>query len=268
MGWIQRISHLDQSQKEGLYRILIPPSLYRLFKINPLNFCNGEGKKVVRFFCPEGDQTCLVEIKLKDKDEPSYSIQLSDSPDITLIEWDFLVVNDMTSAKFDTHIDQEGKDTLFGWAARNSPEEEKAMAAGYFPGQTRKGLGLTRETVQVLDFFCRMLDIKSIKLEALFYHNAITYERMGFSYYTGYKLMKRIHELFQPGEALCNKMDNSSPFRKSELAQKVRGRSWAIHDGILNDVPDELFDEGWVSPLMYRMVDKPRAMVTFPDPAY
>ena len=66
MAWIQRISRLDQSQKEGLYRTIIPPSLYHNFGINPLNFCNDKGMKVVRFFCPEGERTCLVEIKLED----------------------------------------------------------------------------------------------------------------------------------------------------------------------------------------------------------
>ena len=80
--------------------------------------------------------------------------------------------------------------------------------------------------------------------------------------------MKRIHELFQPGGELFKKMDRSTPFRKPELAQTVRGRSWAIHDGILREIEDELFEEGWLSPVMYRMVEKPRAMTTFPDPVY
>jgi hypothetical protein len=142
------------------------------------------------------------------------------------------------------------------------------MEAGYFPGQSYKGMGLTREAMQGLDFFCRIFGIKSIRLEALFYHNAITYERLGFSYFDGYKQMKQIHELFQPGKKLFQKLDNSTPFRKPEFAHIVRGRSWAIHDGILNDLDDDLLEDGWVSPAMYRMVENPRAMVTFPDPVY
>ncbi len=268
MPWIQRISHLNQSQKEGLYRTLIPPALYHRFGINPLNFCIENGLKVVRFFCPEGDRTCLVEIKLENVEDPLYSVQLSDSVDPTIIEWDFLVVNDPSSEKFNTHIDDEGKDTLFGWASRNLAEEEKAMDAGYFPGQTRKGFGLTGDAIQALDLFCRILNIKSIRLEALFYHNAITYERHDYSYFQGYKQMKRIHELFKPGSVLFEKLNNSTPFRKPEFANSIRGRSWAIHDDILDDIDDDLLEEGWVSPVMYRMVDKPRAMTTFPDPVY
>jgi hypothetical protein len=142
------------------------------------------------------------------------------------------------------------------------------MEAGLFPGQVRKGLGLTREVIQVLEFFCRILDIKSIRLEALFYHNAITYERYGFSYFSGYHQMKRIHELFQPKRALSKKLDKTTPFRKPEFAHTVRGRSWAIHDGILSDIDDDVLDEGWASPVMYKMIDKPRGMVTFPEPVY
>jgi hypothetical protein len=63
-------------------------------------------------------------------------------------------------------------------------------------------------------------------------------------------------------------LDNSTPFRKPELASTIRGRSWAIHDGILNEVDDELLEQGWTSPVMYQMVGKGRAMITFPDPIY
>jgi hypothetical protein len=222
----------------------------------------------VRFFCPRGDHTCLVEMKMAGMEEPVYSVQLSDTGDYTQLNWDFLIVNDPSSPRFVTHVDQEGRDTLFGWASRNLPEEERAVAAGLFPGQERKGLKLTGEVIACLEFFCRIFDIKTVRLEALFYHNAITYERYGFSYFSGYPLMKRIHDLFQPGGKLYSRLDRSSPFRDPDLAQTIRGRSWAIHDGVLLEVDDDVLEEGWASPAMYRMVGKPRSMITFPDPAY
>lgn len=268
MSFIYRINRLYRPEKEGVYRILIPPSLYHRFGIDPVTLLDAQGQRVARFFCPQGDRTCLVEIKLSGEEDPLYSLQLTDTSDMTQIDWDFAIVNDPRSPKFNTHVDTEGRDTMFGWASRNLPEEEKAMEAGLFPGQVRKGLGLTREVLQVLEFFCRIFDIKSIRLEALFYHNAITYERYGFSYLRGYHQMKRIHELFQPGGALVKKLDRSTPFRRPEFSGTVRGRSWAIHDGILLDIDDDVLDEGWVSPVMYKMVDKPRGMVTFPDPVY
>jgi hypothetical protein len=268
MSWIQKISHYHQYQKEALYRVLIPPSLYQAFNINPLNLLNNDGYKIVRFFCPEGDSTCLVEVKLPDIEDPVYSIQISDSVDQSSIEWDFLIINDPSSDRFNTDMDQDGKDTMFGWAGRNRTEEENAFMAGYYPGQTRKGLGLTSQTLNSLELFCRILGIKIIKLDALFYHNAITYERFGFGYYEGYKEMLRIHELFQPGGKLYQRMDNSSLFRRNESAHMVRGRSWAIHDGILGEIEDDILKGLWFSPVMYRMVDKPRGMVTFHDPVY
>jgi hypothetical protein len=268
MAWIRRISRLSSLEKEGIYRPLIPPSLFHRFGIDPLTLRTRRGEKAVRFFCPQGDSTCLVEIKSADRDAPIYSIQLSDTLDLTQIDWDFLVVNDPDSPKFKTNVDQEGKDTLFGWASRNLAEEERAMGAGLFPGQVRKGLKLTGEVIGLIEFFCRIFDIKSIRLEALFYHNAITFERHGFGYFEGYHHMRKIHELFQTGGKLFNALDGSTPFRSPEFANTVRGRSWAIHDGILTEIDDELLGDGWVSPVMYRMVGKPRGMITFPDPVY
>lgn len=268
MGWIKLINLLNKHQKEGLYRNLIPPCLYHRYGINPLDFYNDNGIREVRFFCPAGDSSCLVEIKLANIEDPIYSIQISDSIDPTMIEWEFLIVNDPSSKKFNTDVDQDGKDTLFGWASRNLTEEKKALEAGYFPGQTRKGMALTREASNVLNSFCSIFNLKSIRLEALFYHNAITYEKLGYGYFDRYHQMKRIHELFQPGGELYEKLDNSNPFRKPEFARSVRGRSWAIHDGILDDLSDDILEEGWVSPVMYRMVEKPRAMITFPESKY
>jgi len=268
MTWIRRINQIPRWERESFYRCLIPPLLYHHFGIDPLSLCDAKGEKRARFFCPKGDRTSLVEVKLEGMEEPLFSTQLSDTTDFTQMNWDFLVVNDPVSPKFNTHIDSEGRDTLLGWASRNLIEEEKALEAGLFPGQVRKGMRLTREAFHLLERFCSMFDIKSIRLEALFYHNAITHERHGFSYFSGYRQMKRIHELFQPGGLLFNKLDNSTPFRKPEFAHTVRGRSWAIHDGILEEVDEALFDEGWVSPVMYHMIENSRGMITFPDPVY
>jgi len=268
MSSIRRLNSLYRLEKEGFYRILIPPVLYQRYRIDPVTLSNERGERVVRFFCPPGDRTCLVEMKFPEMDDPVYSLQLTDSTDATQIELDFVVVNDPLSSKYSTHVDEDGKDTLFGWASRNLVEEEKAMEAGLFPGQVRKGLGLTREVIRLLEFFCKMMDLKSIRLEALFYHNAVTYERHGFSYFSSYRMMQRIHEGFQPGGKIFEKLDNRTPFRRPEFAHTVRGRSWAIHDGILLEVEDDVLEEGWVSPVMYRMVDNPRSMITFPDPVY
>ena len=268
MPWVHRINRLGQEQKEGLYRTLIPASLYHRFGIDPLSLRDAAGRRAVRFFCPHGDRTCLVELRSAEMEDALYSVQLSDAVDLTQIDWDFFVVNDPQSQRFCTNVDDHGKDTLFGWASRNLAEEIRALEAGLFPGQVRRGLRLTADTLRAVEFFCRTFDIRSIRLEALFYHNAITFERHGFSYFSGYAAMKRIHKLFRPGGKLFMRLDNSTPFRRAEFAGTVRGRSWAIHDGILAEIDDEHLKEGWGSPVMYRMLDQPRSMTTFPNPVY
>lgn len=269
MPWIQRINQLSASVKEGLYRLFIPPSLFSRFQINPLTFSDYEGNKLVRFYYPEGEETVMVEVKrrLQDQD-PIYSIQISDGADYSQINWDFLIVNDPDSERFNVDVDEQGRDTLWGRASRNLREEERALQAGLAPGQVRRGLRLTREVVAGLEFFAKMLNIKIISLEALFYHNAIIYERCGFTYFEGFKRMQRIHQEFQPGGKLLAKLDSSTPFRRPEFAQTVRGRSWAIHDGVISEIDDDLLEEGWTSPKMYLLVGKPRSVCTFPNGVY
>jgi hypothetical protein len=145
MPWIQRINRLSQTEKEGLYRLLIPPSIFRRFQINPLTFTDYEGTRLVRFYCPEREETVMVEVKRKLGDQdPIYSIQLSDTVDYSQLNWDFLVVNDPDGERFSIDIDEQQRDTLWGRASRNLPEEERALRAGLAPGQVRRGLGLTR----------------------------------------------------------------------------------------------------------------------------
>ncbi len=269
MPWIQRINNLPPPVKEGLYRLLIPPTLFHRFHINPLTFSDYDGIKLVRFYYPEKEETVMVEVKRKPEDQdPIYSIQVSDGADFTQLNWDFLIVNDPESERFNIDVDEQGRDTLWGRASRNLPEEERALRAGMAPGQVRRGLGLTKDIVASLEFFAKILNIKVISLEALFYHNAIIYERCGFIYFEGYKRMQRIHQAFQPGGKLFAKLDSSSPFRQPEFAHTVRGRSWAIHDGIISEIDDDLLEEGWTSPKMYLLVGKPRQVCTFPEAIY
>ena len=269
MAWIQRINRMSPREKEGVYRLLIPPSLFKRFRINPLTFSDYEGNRLVRFYCPEREETVLLEVKRQPQDQdPIYSIQLSDTVDFTQINWDFLIINDPDSERFNIDIDAQGRDTLWGRALRNLPEEERALQAGLAPGQVRKGLRLTREVIAGLEYFAKFFDIKTISLEALFYHNAIIYERCGFTYFEGFRRMQRIHQAFQPGGMLFQKLDPANPFRQPGFDKTIRGRSWAIHDGVISEIDDDLLDEGWASPKMYLMVNQPRSASTFLEAIY
>jgi hypothetical protein len=69
--------------------------------------------------------------------------------------------------------------------------------------------------------------------------------------------MREIDEGFKPGGTLFNRLDGSSPFRVPGMERTVRGRSWAIHDGIL--------DEPWDEIRIYKMVGEHATIDTFPD---
>jgi hypothetical protein len=91
----------------------------------------------------------------------------------------------------------------------------------------------------------------------LAYHNAIKYEKYGFTYSSGQEEMEWIHRELGPGGVLRKRMDGSRPFRLPWMADTVRGRSWAIHDGIL--------DRRWMAPQMYKFVGRSFSTCTFPQ---
>ena len=109
----------------------------------------------------------------------------------------------------------------------------------------------------LLERFTDALGIAMIVAEPLSYDNAIRYEKYGFDYLRGKRLMLEIDREFQPGGRYFLKMDGSTPFRMSGMERTVRGRSWAIQDGIL--------DEPWDEVQIYRMIGVDAGINTFPD---
>lgn len=113
------------------------------------------------------------------------------------------------------------------------------------------------EFFPLLERFVDALGMEMIIGEPLTYDNAIRYEKYGFDYLTGRRLMLDINEGFKPGGVLFLRLDGSSPFRKPGMEKSVRGRSWAIHDGIL--------DEPWDDIRIYRMIGESSGINSFPD---
>jgi hypothetical protein len=177
---------------------------------------------------------------------------------------DFLIINDPLSERFNIDVDELGRDTLYGTRSRNLPEEIKAMEAGLAPGMVRRGLRLMREFVKCLDIFMDTLGLKSITTDAFFYHNAILWEKYGFTYFRGGTVMEKIHKECQPGGILYEGLDGSTPFRMNGMEKTIRGRSWAMYDGLYADV----FDEEWESPILYKIVGKDFKVNTFPGQIY
>ncbi len=253
---IYELNHLSPEERTRVYRALIPPAIFTLFAIDRNTLQNDEGEKVGQFHTPESHGFVSVEVKEKPSDlDAIFFLQLSDTPFLDNLELSFVIINDPRGERFNIDRDPEGRDTLFGTTLRNVPEEERAMEAGLAPGQVRRGLGLMGEMMRLLERFASRLGTSIISCEALFYHNAIQYERLGFGYLEGKKRMEEIDRDFLPGGSLHQLLNGSNPFRRKGAETSVRGRSWAIQDGILG--------KPWSSPKLYKPVGKGVGLNTF-----
>ncbi|MCC5827864.1 MAG: hypothetical protein JJU36_00325 [Phycisphaeraceae bacterium] len=175
------------------------------------------------------------------------------------IELAFIVINDLASPRFD--IDRHnGMPTLLGTASRNIEAEVAAMRAGLGPCQVRRGLRLLGELVPGLERFARALGYVSLQLRPLTYHVALSYERCGFGYLDGHRRMLQIDREFARGGALARALDGSTPFRRPEQAHTARGRSWAIHDGIL----EALDGKDWLELQMFKVFGREEGIRTAP----
>ena len=76
----------------------------------------------------------------------------------------------------------------------------------------------------------------------------------------GYQEMVRINQEFRPDGELYRKLSKDSVFRPENAWQTVRGRSWAIHDGIL--------DHPFTGFQMYKRLGIDANINTFPDSSW
>jgi hypothetical protein len=111
-----------------------------------------------------------------------------------------------------------------------------------------------------MDSFCLLMGAELYLIEPLFYHSAVLYERQGCGYVLGREVMDKIHDGFALGGPLASALDGSSPLRSPEAGSTVRGRSWALHDG--------LSPGAWGGVKMYRAPGRHAGMNTFPGGIY
>ncbi|MFQ6671860.1 MAG: hypothetical protein ACE5KY_01060, partial [Candidatus Tectimicrobiota bacterium] len=230
---INQINELPAERREHLYQELIPPDVFSRFGIDPATGCNPAGQRVVTYLCPPNSLGFRIEVRHQPDDEDCIFLLEMTEPTVNNMELTFITVNDPMSPRFTTDKDEQGRPTTMGTVRRNLKEEERAFQAGLLPGQVRPGLRLFTPFLPRAERFFAALGKKFITLRAFSYCNAILYEDAGFSYIVGKKLMREIHEGFQPGGALDALLDGSTLFRQPDAGETVFGRSWAIHDGIL-----------------------------------
>jgi hypothetical protein len=250
------INRLPVAEKEAIYADLLPPRLLTLLQIDRLTLCNPDGQRLVQVIAPDG--LGLVRIEVRHRPEAAdtvFFVELADSQ-YHQMEFAFCIIADPTAPRFAVDVTEAGTVNYFTSHGRNLPEELRAMAAGLYPNQTRRGLRLFGEFFHRLERFTDSLGMEMIIAEPLSYDNAIRYERYGFDYLTGKRLMLEIDGEFQPGGRLFRRLDGSSPFRMPGMERTVRGRSWAIHDGILG--------EPWDGVQIYKMIGTEAGIDTFP----
>ncbi len=262
---IARLNRLPKEERNRIYLQLVPPSLLERFQIDHKTLMNQFGERVVTGIFPLDDNFACIEVKYRSGDKDCiFSCQISLESFMESLHLDFLIINDPFSRRFSVDVDECGRETLLGARSRNIPEEIKALDAGLGPGMVRKGLRLMKEFSNCMEGFMAPLGLKNITTEAFYYHNAILWEKYGFTYFRGGKMMEKIHKEFQPERLLYERLDDSTPFRKKGMEQTVRGRSWAIYDGVFVDA----FDEEWESPMMYKTLAKDFEVNTFPGQIY
>jgi hypothetical protein len=145
-------------------------------------------------------------------------------------------------------------------------EERRAREGGLAPGQVRRGLRLLTRVLERMEAFCSLIGKEVYLIEPLFYHSAILYERRGCGYLMGRDVMEEIHAGFAEGGRLFKALDGSSTFRRPEAADTVRGRSWALHDGIVEGAWGRAAAVSGVK--MYKAAGRRAGVDTFPGAPY
>ena len=265
LGSIQEINALPREVSEALYARLVPEELLDRFGIDPATRCDKTGARLVRVTAPADQPWARVEVRSTPEDrDPALLVDVEMSP-LSVPELAFVQITDPAGARYAIDRDPDGRDTLFGTACRNIEEERRAMRSGLAPGQVRRGLRLLSRVLDAMEGFCALIGKEIFLIEPLFYHSAILYERRGCGYLMGRDVMESIHAGFRDGGPLMKALDGSSDFRGPEAARTVRGRSWAIHDGI----GDGLWAGGSVGGVkMYKAAGRQAGINTFPGATY
>ena len=260
---IRQLNNLPENVKRRVYRGLVPPALLTRFGIDPIQW-TGANKEPMLFLKAEenSEKVLIIARNSSDPADEFFALELADNS-LNGVELNLIVLNDPMAPRFSIDQTENGQPTMFGTLKRNLNAEESAMRAGLAPGQVRAGLGGSRMVFEQVDTFLSMLGHRAYFLEPLTYASAWVFERRGFAYVRGHKLMDDIQREFQPGGVLSRCLDGGSAFRKRDQANTVRGRAWAIHDGIL-----EALDLRWDKIRMVKQIGRHAGVETFPQAVY
>jgi hypothetical protein len=257
---LEEVNLLPREMVESLYLSLVPPELLDRLEVNRVTLAGPDGFRRVRITAPDDKPWARVEVRASPDDrDPVLLVDVEMSP-LAVPELAFVQITDPAAPRFVIDRDADGRDTLLGTAGRNVEEEIRAMRAGLAPGQVRRGQRMLGRVLARMEAFCRLINKDIFLIEPLFYHSAILYERHGCGYLVGREVMEELHGAFAESGFLRSRLDGSSAFRPSEAHRTVRGRSWALHDGVLG--------RAWGGVKMYKAAGRAAGMATFPGAVY
>lgn len=251
---IGSINRLPDDEKRAIYTRYVPRELIQRFNLPELT--SPQGRELMKFDFASGSSD--VRMRLYHKTgfpDPVLYAHLTDTLN-GQVHVLLYILNDPDSPRFDVDKLPDGTPTKFGTFLRNIQAEAAALGAGLAPGQVRHGLRLLGPAIAAFEGFVVSLGHEMYFVEPLYYHNAVIFERYGFAYQKGKRLMDVIHAEFQPGGDLAVRLDGSNEFRQPRAAGSVRLRSWAIHDGIIG--------EPFTNVTMYKRVGKSAGINTTP----
>jgi hypothetical protein len=188
-----------------------------------------------------------------EESDPIVYIELSDTR-YGQVNFEWAIINDPDSERFHTTKPTRPNSSPKS-EFRNIPEEIR-HASRPGSGQVRRGFTNFKKS-RICGNPSLKLKIDMIHGDPYAYHNAIELERLGYFYTSGKETMLEIHHEFRPDGKLFGKLDGSSLFRQPGMEKTIRGRSWAIHEGIL--------DQPWFCPSMVKIVGRQSRDFTFPD---
>ncbi len=251
------LNKLPEQERFSYARLLIPPALFERYHLNPDTLADDQGRPLLVWNGPPG--TTAMELSLYHRPgapDPLMYFHITDTISQQLHVL-LAVINDPDSPRFEVDRMPDGSKTHFGVFKRNVEAEVAAREAGLAPGQIRRGLRILRNAMECYETFARRLGHEMFFVEPLSYHNAVIFERYGFAYQQGRRWMQSLNTRFSPSGDLPPRLDGSTVFRQPEAAHSIRGRSWAIHDGILG--------EPFTGVTMYKRDGQDAGISTFPD---
>jgi len=230
---LQAVNGWDVRWQLMLFRVLLPVNTLMRFGVDPITLTDAQGRPALRAIPGEGANSIRLELyHAADAVDALVEMELADTP-FNQLEVLWVAIQDPQSPRFDIDVTPDGTPTLRGILRRNLAAEEAALRAGLAPGQVRRGLGTLDRMAAHLESFMACLNQRQYFVQPLYYHTAVLFERLGFSYIYGQARMEEIGRGFAPGGELRARLDGATPFRAPALADTVRGRAWAIHDGVM-----------------------------------